>query len=98
MVEKPNCTHSPEMGWRHFLAASFWSCAWSWPGSGGAAKRADDAEAKMGPLLVKANRFEWFRHRVFHVFSVAVLAMSAFYQPAGGAPTGILCGTVVTLT
>jgi hypothetical protein len=61
-------------------------------------QRADHAEAKAGPLLVKTNRFGWFRHRIFHVFLVAVLAMSEFYQPAESTPTGILCGTQLTLT
>src|SRR5271166_2990916 len=40
MVESPKTTHSSEMGWHHFLAASSSSWAWSWPGPGGAAKSA----------------------------------------------------------
>src|SRR5208283_2650835 len=38
MVESPNKTHSSEMGWRHFLAASSWSWVCNWPREGGAAK------------------------------------------------------------
>ena len=34
----------------------------------GRQQRADDAEAKAGPLLVRAQRFGILRHRVFHFF------------------------------
>src|SRR5208283_39966 len=76
-MESPNTTHSPEMGWRHFLAASSWSCAWSWPGAGGA--------AKSSPITLKrkcAHR-SWDRK----VDDVSFTGCRGFYffHPFGGA-------------
>src|ERR1022692_5140304 len=83
------------MGWRHFLAASSWSCPWSSPREAGA--------AKSGPMTLnrKCAQRSWDRE----VDDVSFIGCRYFHFPHlfGGAARvytaslpvspGILCGT-----
>jgi hypothetical protein len=84
MVDTPNTTHSPEMGWRHFLAASSWSRPCSSPRPGGA--------ANSGPITLKRKcaQCSWGRASdgvsligcVIFIFSTSVVVLARVLPPA----------------